>query len=367
MPPILEETTVLSARRSLPILALGLVVAACAGGQGQSPTADGSATLEPGLVSVGASLAQMRGHLRVATELDAAGDDDGTAIHTAHPAAELLEVVRADLDEAGADVDALGSALQAATEAVGTDEAATAIEAAFEAAGTAEEAVAGDLADDASYVGSVIASLLATVGHEYEEAVVEGELRNEAEFQDAYGFTLEARARYDTIAGDVESASAEEAAEIEGAFETLTSALPGPDAPSSLATIEDVEAAAALIGHELEETVGALPVTEADPVAVAEEINRLLDEILALVEADDRDAAAELAAEAYLENYEVIEGGVIAAAPEINEELEPLLGAELRAAINDGMEHAQIEAMTDRARELLADAIAALGHGETHE
>lgn len=107
--------------------------------------------------------------------------------------------------------------------------------------------------------------------------------------------------------------------------------------------------------------------TDADPVAVAEEINRLLDDILVLVEADDRDAAAELAAEAYLENYEVIEGGIIAAAPEINEELEPLLGAELRAAINDGTEPAEIEEMTDRARELLAEAVDALGHGETHE
>lgn len=358
----------MSARRTLPIVALAFTVAACAGGQGgQSPTPGGSDSVEPELVSVGAGLAQMRGHLRVATELVAAGDDDGAAVHTAHPAAELLEVVRGDLDEAGADVDALGSALEAATEAVGTDEAATAIESAFEAAGTAEDVVAGDLASDPSYIGSVIASLLATVGHEYEEAVVDGELRNEAEFQDAYGFTLEARARYDTIAGDVESASAEEAAEIEEAFETLDAALPGAEAPAELAGVEDVEAAAALVGHELEETVGALPVADADPVAVAEEINRLLDEILVLVEADDRDAAAELAAEAYLENYEVIEGGVIAAAPEINEELEPLLGAELRAAINDGTEHAEIEAMTDRARELLADAVAALGHGETHE
>ena len=65
---------------------------------------------------------------------------------------------------------------------------------------------------------------------------------------------------------------------------------------------------------------------------------------------DDREAAAELAAVAYLENYEIIEGAVIAAAPEINEELEPLLGADLRAAISEGAEVSEIEAMADRAR-----------------
>ena len=108
--------------------------------------------------------------------------------------------------------------------------------------------------------------------------------------------------------------------------------------------------------------------TESDPVAVADEINRLLDEILALVEADDREAAAELAAEAYLENYEVIEADVIDAAPEINEELEPLLGAELRAAITDGADaRPRSRRWSNEARGLLDEALAALGHGEDHE
>jgi hypothetical protein len=353
--------------RAMPALALSLALAACAGTQGQSASPDGAASIDAELISVGSSLAQMRGHLRVALELDAAGDDEGAAVHTSHPAAELLEVVRPDLEEAGADADALGTALQAASDAVGSDEAPAAIEAAIEATRTAEAAVAGDLVDDPGYVGSVIASLLSTVGHEYEEAVVDGELQNEAEFQDAYGFTLEARDQYDAIVAEVESASAEEAAEIEEAFSTLEAALPGPEAPESLAEIEEVEEAAALVGHELEETVGALPVTDADANAVAEEINARLDEILALVEAGDRDAAAELAADAYLNHYEVIEGAVIAAAPEVNEELEPLLGADLRAAINEGADLSEIEAMTDRARELLAEAVEAVEHGAMTE
>ena len=109
------------------------------------------------------------------------------------------------------------------------------------------------------------------------------------------------------------------------------------------------------------------PVTESDPVAVVEEIDRLLDEILVLVEEGDREAAAELAAEAYLENYEVIEADVIDAAPEINEELEPLLGADLRAAILEDAPLAEIEAMVEQARGLLDEALVALGHGEEHE
>ena len=355
----------MSIRRALPITVLTLAVAACGNGAGQSSEPGGSTgEVDAELVAVGSALSQMRGHLRVAAELSAAGDAEGATTHAVHPAAELLEVVRADLDERGADADTLGTALEAATDAIGGDDAAAAIDAAIEETRTAEAAVAGDLADDPGYIGSVISSVLATAGHEYEEAVIEGELQELVEFQDAYGFTLESRERYEEIRGAVETASAAEAAEIDEAFETLEAALPGVEPPAEPAAVEDVEQAAALVGHELEETVGALAVTDADPTEVVENINRLLDEILVLVEEDDRDAAAELAAEAYLENYEVIEGGVIAAAPEVNEELEPLLGADLRAAINEGADLAEIESMTERARELLAEALDALEAAE---
>ena len=69
---------------------------------------------------------------------------------------------------------------------------------------------------------------------------------------------------------------------------------------------------------------------------------------------------AELSAEAYLENYEVIEADVIELAPEINEELEPLLGAALREELQAGAPQEEIEAMIDRARELLGEALEAL-------
>jgi hypothetical protein len=106
--------------------------------------------------------------------------------------------------------------------------------------------------------------------------------------------------------------------------------------------------------------VGALPVTESDPVAEQAAIEALLDQISTLVANGDRAQAAELAAEAYLEHYEVIEAAVIAAAPDINAELEPLLGAELRQMINGDASVAEIQASIDHARELLAQAIEAL-------
>ena len=122
-------------------------------------------------------------------------------------------------------------------------------------------------------------------------------------------FTRQAASDYEAIATEVEAANAEEAAEIEEAFEALSVALPGVQPPSTVAPLEDVEAAAELIGHDLEEVVGALPVSESDPAAEQAAIEGLLDQISELVASGNRDEAAELAAEAYLEHYEVIEAG----------------------------------------------------------
>lgn len=100
--------------------------------------------------------------------------------------------------------------------------------------------------------------------------------------------------------------------------------------------------------------------TESDPEAVVAEIERLLDEIVTTYEQGDAEAAAELSAEAYLENYEHIEDSVVDAAPEVNEELETLLGADLRQQLSDGAPIEEIESMVARARELLQEALAAI-------
>jgi hypothetical protein len=207
-----------------------------------------------------------------------------------------------------------------------------------------------------AYVGSVVAGLLATSAHEYEEAAPQGEITNIEEYQDAYGFLLAAKDLYAKIGPGIREAAADEAEEIEEAFAQLEQALPGPQPPAQPEVAEDVEKLAAVIGHELEETVGAVVATEVEVEEVWENIEALLDQVLAEYREGEAEEAAELAAEAYLENYELVEGEVIAAAPDLNAELEPLLAAELRAAISEGVPAEELERLVERARELLAQA-----------
>ena len=342
-------------------------MAAC----GQSPSTGSDPGVQPGTrteaIAFGEALAQIRGHHHVSLMLYRAGDQKGAAVHAGHPIAEILASVRSELDEHGGAVGSdLEEALQAGASTVADrrppDELARVFDTAASVTHRAEEAVV-DGSEEPAYRGSVVAALLTTAGHEYEEAVGKSGVRLVVEYQDAYAFVREAERLYRDIEADVRSAAPEEADEIDAAFDQLTASLRSPRPPSDPVDVLDVEASAELIGHELEETVGAVPGVVSDPNDVAAEIEGLLDEVIESYEAGDAAAAAELSAEAYLENYEVIEAEVIDKAPEINNELEPLLGAELRRRIDEGAPVSEIRQMVARAKELLSQAIERLEEG----
>ena len=363
-------------RRWLAIpVALMLLGAACgeseepsgASGTGSDPTQE--ATVDADAVAVGELLGQVHGHHLAALELYGEGDQSGALVHAAHPVHEILASVIPEIESADP---AAASELEATIEETnqlvedGADiaEIETSIEAAGIATDAARAAVAGDADTDPAYEASVIAALLATSGNEYEEALAGSdgaEVRNLPEYQDGYAFVTQSARMYDALASEVEAASSESATEIEGAFATLAEAFPTVSPPAELVSLVDVQTATGLIGQELEETLGALRLTESDPAEIVAQINSLLDELVEAYEGGDADRAAELSAEAYLENYELIEAAVIENAPDVNSELEPLLGAELRRQIQEGAAVEDINEMVERVRVLLDDALAALG------
>lgn len=356
---------------SLFALALALVVAACS--SGASPTAMGSAsagsaaaiTVTEEMVGVGELLGQIRGHHLVSLALYRAGDQQGALTHAGHPVAEIFPALKPELDEHGGDSAALEAKLKEAADAIDDNAPADTVAALYEEVAAltvaAEQAVAGAAADSPAYKGSVIGALLVTAGREYEEAVADGAVRELIEFQDAHAFTTEAKRLYGAIEADVQSKAPDEAAEIDEAFTSLLAALPGPTpANTPPAAVDDVQQWTGLIGHELAEVVGAIVLESRDPEEVAETIGTLLDEMVEAYKAGRTEEALEIAAESYLENYEVIEAAVIANAPEINAELEPLLAAEMRATMREGKPVEELEAKVARAKDLLTQALAAI-------
>jgi hypothetical protein len=337
---------------------------------GSEAGSEGSAAVAPSAeeIEVGGLLAQIRGHHRAAIERYDAGDRRAALKHAQHPAREVLSAVRPELEKAAPGASAaLTRSLKGVAAAVKAGQPAGKVEdsvdTAAEATRAAERQVVGETADSEAYRGSVIASIASTAAHEYEEALDGDRIARLDEYQDGFGFVREASAMYRSIAPQVEEQSAKEAEEIDEALTSLEQAIPSGDRPARPAPLEDVERSATVIGAELEETVGAKLAGESDPKEVRAKIEELLDMVVAAYEPGSPDQAAELVAEAYLENYEVIEAAVIKAAPQVNAELEPLLGAELRKQIRDGAPPTEIRAMVARAKRLLAQGVAALEGG----
>ncbi|HXF56853.1 MAG TPA: hypothetical protein VNO34_04650 [Actinomycetota bacterium] len=335
-----------------------LVATACGT---EEPTAGRGAAISRDQARFGTTLWQARGHHLVALSLLEAAHREAALAHATHPLEEVLPSVEGQVrGRDGAAADGLRAALEGVVEAVrdgsAPEEVRAALDRALAALRTAEEAVVGELAAAPAYVGSVVAGLLAAAAHEYEEAAPEGRVSDLEEYQDAYGFFLAARELYARIGPGIEDAAAHEAEEIEEALGRLEAAFPGVEPPARPAPAADVERLASVVGHELQETVGAVVAAAVEPEEVWEAIDALLDQVVAEYREGEPEEAAELAARAYLENYELVEGQVIEHAPELNDRLEPLLSAELRAKIREGVPPEELEALVRQAKDLLARA-----------
>lgn len=174
-------------------------------------------------------LGLMRGHLLVGLELYRAGHIDHARTHSKHPKSELY----ADLVPAFQAREAAGFAdqLEALAKAMESDDSALEqVEAAYAdvLAGIAEaENRAGDI--EAGTQLQVVVNLVRTAAEEYAIGVVDGDVVNGHEYQDAFGFTRTAQARVDGIdsAGDEELASGLES--VNGYLQALFDAGTWPD------------------------------------------------------------------------------------------------------------------------------------------
>lgn len=76
-----------------------------------------------------------------------------------------------------------------------------------------------------------------------------------------------------------------------------------------------------------------------------------LDDALAAYEAGDAARAEQLASDAYLDHFELVEGPLEEKDPELTGVLEDLIRDELRAAITAGKPLADVKALVDEARQ----------------
>ncbi len=360
-------------RCGLLVLGVALLLASCGGSDEREAAREQrrgrvaeSRTFGAEEVTFGSLLAQIRGHHLASLELYEAGNTSAALVHAGHPIEEILASARSELQRHYASVaKSLEQALQAPARQIRQGVSAETLRSTYERAASvtrlAESSIVGDMASSREYRASVIAALIAVSGHEYEEAVgAANNVKLLEEYQDAYAFAKEAERLYRELDSEVEQASPELADEIQRAYGILDKALPSTTPPDRIASAADVQAATGVIARNLAQALNALPVEEVEPDEVGAQIEQLLQQTLTAYAEGDVDRAEELAAEAYLQHYEEIEVRIIAEAPQVNEQLEPLLGEELRKKIQERAPESEIEALVTHAKQLLREGLRAL-------
>ncbi|WP_148680939.1 hypothetical protein [Candidatus Nitrososphaera gargensis] len=220
--------------------------------------------------------------------------------------------------------------------------------------------------NNTAFNASVVARLLDIAGHEYEEAVANGMIKEIVEYQDAQAFIHRAEAIFNSTSDTIDEAMAHEVQEVNEFFAVLNSTVDSKGDPQTVETTING------IIHELEEITGfsssqllggeeaGTTAEEQDPIAIINNIKSLLDKLLSAYQSQNYDEAESIAIEAYLENYEHIEAPIAEHDEQLMLQTETMLREELRQMIEDKapvdqiQQHiANIEANLDKAASLL--------------
>jgi hypothetical protein len=314
----------------------------------------------PRAIAFGRSIAEIPGHYRVSLELYLTGDLPGAVLHAGHPLMEVLPDIYEDLLEHGLGAEmarSLGRAASVLRERRAADEVNAAFEAATRLGQHSITACVGAAAATPAYQASVLAALARAALDKYSLAVDGSRVTLLPEYQDAYGFLRQ----LDRMAEGL-VAMAESGAEfVTDASRELADMVPGPHAPDNPTPVTEVAAVVDRFRTDLAGAGGAILSETPTAREAFERIEYRLALLADVLRHGEVGRAEKLVARIYAEDYADLQGPLEAAAPEIHEELAPLLGRDLRIQINREAPPEAVATTVRRVIELLERAISAIG------
>ena len=289
-----------------------------------------------------AGLEEALGHFR-AIELNLDDRNAELAItHATHPISELYDAMKPLLQSTDPELDeqfhqTLLELKDTASVDVSRAQAQEALDDATTLLETVRDAVVGEeLSADPHFKLRLIKTLLETSIAEYGEAVSDGQIVEQAEFQDGQAFVWRSEQIFDEIRDTI---SADDAGDIESQFIKIN------EAYENRLDAAVVEAETSGIISRIDSITGDGGQTHQDYI---DTIRMLLTEARANYLAGDTDLALSQVTKAYLDNYEFLEAPLI----EVGErdfmvEVEISMRQELRTFIKDGAPASQVVGLID--------------------
>jgi hypothetical protein len=186
---------------------------------------------------------------------------------------------------------------------------------------------------------SEIIDLLQLVNVEYIDAVQDGQIINQEEYDESVLFITRATEKFEAIQTELAEIAAEETSEVEADLATIADLVDTMGATQEVSdTVQHAQSELrAILEASGDETEGL------DGWGYIDRIKELLDESLAAYNAGSYDEARNLAREAYLDNYEFIESDIAQENRTLMEEIEIDMRVDLVQMIDERAPATEVE------------------------
>jgi high-affinity iron transporter len=196
---------------------------------------------------------------------------------------------------------------------------------------------------------STLINLLKTAESEYDIGIQNGTITNIAEYQDAQGFISSANELFNkTINNNKNQTIANKFSEIKVLLDKLNTAMINKEDATQISTVtNNISNTIPTILNIQPTDLAILVSTEREPSEIINNIRSLLGESINKINSGDYQNAETLVIEAYLDNFEFIEGEIVKHDESLMIDTEVLLREQLRNLIQEKTSIEDIQEIVD--------------------
>jgi hypothetical protein len=296
----------------------------------------------------------IKGHLSAAISNKEAGNNELTQTHTFHPITEIYTLIRDQLSSADSELNqTLINSLNNLTSIVFTSKPAEFVDSATFVKNLLDKALITVVPENEvaniNFNMSTLINLLKTAASEYEIGIVNGTIANIAEYQDAQGFVSSASEILNKTLNSLNQTSNEKFTEIKDSLQELNTSISNKENSTRISTI--INNITNTIPNLLNVQAGDLVIlvsTDTESSELINNIRTLLDQSIEKAKNGNYQNAESLVIEAYLDNFEFLEGEIAKHDESLMKDTEVLLREQLRNLIQGKADIQDIQAMVDK-------------------
>ena len=319
-----------------------------------SPSSLSTSSLNNTDVDFATNIEFIKGHLSAAISNKEAGNNELTQTHTFHPITEIYTLIRDQLSSADSELNqTLINSLNNLTSIVFTSKPAEFVDSATFVKNLLDKAIITVVPENEvaniNFNMSTLINLLKTAASEYEIGIVNGTIANIAEYQDAQGFVSSASEILNKTLNSLNQTSNDKFTEIKDSLEELNTSINNKENSTRISTI--INNITNTIPNLLNVQAGDLVIlvsTDTESSELINNIRTLLDQSIEKAKNGNYQNAESLVIEAYLDNFEFLEGEIAKHDESLMKDTEVLLREQLRNLIQGKADIQDIQAMVDK-------------------